>query len=136
MGKRRKKKSAASLANLVPGGNLKHGAFKFLQTGVIPDEHKDIGDEARRMRKELVQAYCRPGNPVLEVLQPLLINRLVSDCTFSEILWRHLWSEAARARGDKLQKCLTSSAWMILSAADNRIVKAFRELNRNLKDFY
>lgn len=83
-----------------------------------------------------MEAYCPHGNYVLQFLQPIVINQLVSAFTFSEILWRHLWSSAARAKsGDDLQKSLTQSGWTDLSTADNRIIKGFRDLNRNLKDF-
>lgn len=134
--KKKKKPNKKSLANLVPGGNIRSGAYLYRRTGRIPPEHSDLVAEAKRLRKELQETYCRPGDPVLEVLQPRIINQLVSDSTFSEILWRHLWSWAARAGGgDKLQECLTSSGWMALFAADNKVGKAFRHLERNLKDF-
>lgn len=137
MTKKKKCKSRArSLANLKPGANLQHGAFRFLRTGEIPPGDKDIADEAKRLRKELMETYCPHGNYVLQFLQPIVINQLVSASTFSEILWRHLWSEAARASGgDKLQQCLCSSNWSVLLASDKKIGKAFRELERNLTDF-
>ena len=137
MTKKKKCKSRArSLANLKPGANLKHGAFQFLRTGKIPPGDKDIADEAKRLRKQLIETYCQPGNFILAEVQSRVIDRVVTDHTFSELLWRHLWSEAARASGgDKLQQCLCSSNWSVLLASDKKIGKAFRELERNLTDF-
>ncbi len=136
MSKRKKKRSAASLKNLVPGGNLRHGAYAFRRTGRIPAEHADIGEEAQRFGKRLREEYCAPGNFVLNTVQSVPIRQLVTEDVFSELLIRHLWAQVAQAGSDeKLEPVLTSSGWMTWLAASNRIRRLFRQLERNLRDF-
>ena len=135
MTKRKKKPSAASLANLVPGGNLQHGACLFRRTGKIPAEHSDIAEEARRFEKDLNCEYCRRGNLVLNIIQAATIRQLVSNFVFSELLVTHLWRQVARAGSEGLGRVLASSASGDWIASSNRMVRLFRQLNRNLKDF-
>ena len=135
MAKRRKKKSAASLKNLKPGGNLRHGAFKFQRTGVIPPEHSDIAEEAKRFEKDLNFEYCQPGNMVLNIIQALPIRQLVSNFVFSELLITHLWQQVGRAGPDGMGDALVLPGWMTWLSASNRMRRGFRELRRNLRDF-
>lgn len=136
MKKKRCKSRARSLANLVPGGNLKHGAFKFLQTGVIPAEHQDIADEARRFGKGLRKEYRRPENFILNTIQAVPIQQAVRDFVFMELLARYLWRQVSEAGGgDRLQTVLTSPGWGDWLTASNRMRRLFRQLRRNLQDF-
>ena len=137
MTKKKKCKSRArSLANLVPGANLRHGAFRFLRTGKIPAEHADIGEDAKRLGKNLREEYCQPGNFILNRIQTVPIRQVVSDFVFSELLITHLWRQVGQAGdGDKLERVLTSSGWGEWLSASNRIRRRFRELVRNLRDF-
>ena len=137
MTKKKKCKSRArSLANLRPGGNLKHGAFLFLRTGKIPPEHADVAAEAQRLGKRLREKYCALGNFVLNTVQSVPIRQLVTEDVFSELLIRHLWAQVAQADSDeKLEQALTLPGWMTWLAASNRIRRLFRQLERNLRDF-
>ena len=82
MRKRKKKPSAASLKNLVPGGNLRSGAFRFLRTGQIPPEHQDVREEAERLEKDLRQEYFAAGNFILNTIQEIPIRQIISDFVF------------------------------------------------------
>lgn len=135
MAKRRKKKSAASLANLKPGGNLRHGAFKFLRTGEIPPEHQDIAEEAKKFEQDLKREYFQTGNMILNIIQAVPIQQLISNFVFSELLIAHLWQQVSRAGPDGIGAVMASSAWSDWSAASNGMVRLFRQLKRNLRDF-
>ena len=135
MKKKKCKSRARSLANLVPGGNLKYGAFRFLRTGEIPPEHADIAEEARRFEKDLNQYYCQPGNMILNIVQAVSIRQLVSGFVFSELLITHLWQQVNRAGPDGMGAALSLPGWMTWLAETNRIRRGFRELRRNLQDF-
>ena len=135
--KKKKKRNgrAPSLANLKPGGNLRHGAFRFLRTGRIPDEHQDIAEEAKKFEQDLKREYCQPGNMVLNIVQGVPIRQLISDFVFSELLITYLWHEVGRASPDDMGDVLILPGWMTWLSASNRMRRLFRELNRNLKDF-
>ena len=132
MKKKKKKRSAASLKNLVPGGNLRHGAYAFRRTGKIPEEYADIGEEAERFRRNLRKEYTILGNVVLNIVQSVPIRQLVSDSVFYDLLITHLWRQASN---ENIGAVMASSAWSDWFAASNRIGRLFRQLNRNLKDF-
>ena len=133
--KRNKKRSAASLKNLKPGANLRHGAFRFLRTGQIPVEHSDIAEEAKLFEKALNQEYCQSGNLILNTIQAVPIQQLVSDFVFSELLITYLWRQVGQAGSENIGAVLASSGWMTWLAASNRIRRLFRQLERNLRDF-
>ena len=136
MKKKTCKSRARSLANLVPGGNLRHGAFRFLRTGEIPPEHTDIGDEAQRFGKGLRKEYCWPENFILNTIQAVPIQQAVRDFVFMELLARYLWRQVSEAGGgDRLQTVLTSPGWGDWLTASNRMRRLFRQLRRNLQDF-
>lgn len=135
MRKRKKKRSAASLKNLVPGGNLRHGAFQFLRTGRIPPGHQDIAEEAERFEKDLKQEYCQPGNMILGIVQGVPIRQLVSNFVFSELLIMYLWRQVSQADSEKLGAVLALPGWMTWMSASNRMRRLFRQLRRNLHDF-
>lgn len=133
--KNKKKPNKRSLANLKPGGNLQHGAFRFLRTGEIPCEAKDIAAEAKQFEKLLNQQYRQPGNITLNIVQAVTIRQLVSNFIFSELLITHLWRQVARAGSKELGAVLVLSGWGDWLAASNRMGRLFRQLGRNLRDF-
>lgn len=135
MKKKKRKSSTASLKNLVPGGNLQHGAFRFLRTGEIPAEHADIAAEAKQFEQDLNREYCRSGNTILNIVQAVPIRQLVSNFVFSELLITHLWQQVSRAGPDGIVAVMASSAFTDWLAAGNRMNRRFRQLRRNLKDF-
>jgi hypothetical protein len=134
MKKKKCKSRARSLANLVPGGNFRHGAYAFRRTSKIPGEHADIGEEARHLGNRLREEYCRPENFLLNTIQAVPIRQLVSEFVFAELLVRHLWAQAAQAGGG-LERMMASSACSDWIAAGNRMNRRFRQLRRNLRDF-
>ncbi len=133
--KKKKKSNKRSLANLVPGGNFRSGAYAFRRTGRIPAEHSDIAEEAGRFEKDLNREYCQPGNFILNRIQAVPIRRLVSENVFAELLITYLWRQVGQAGSEGLGQVLALSAWGDWSASSNRMVRLFRQLNRNLKDF-
>ncbi len=135
MTKKKRKQNARSLANLVPGGNLRSGAYLYRRTGRIPPGHQDIAEEARRFEKDLNQYYCQPGNMILSIVQAVPIRQLVSGFVFSELLITHLWQQVNRAGPDGMGAALSLPGWMTWLAETNRIRRGFRELQRNLQDF-
>lgn len=135
MTKPKRKRSAASLKNLVPGANLRHGAFRFLRTGVIPPEHSDIAEAARCLDEGLHKEYCAPGNFILNEVQKVPIAQLLRDYVFSELLITYLWRQVGQAGSEGLGKVLALSVWDDWDTASNRVLRGFRDLNRNLRDF-
>lgn len=134
--KKKRKANKKFLANLVPGANLVHGAFKFLRTGEIPVEHQNIGEDAKSLDKRLQEEYCAAGNFILNTIQAVPIQQAVRDFVFMELLARYLWRQVSEAGGgDRLQTVLTSPGWGDWLTASNRMRRLFRQLRRNLQDF-
>ena len=86
---RKKKSNSASLANLRPGANFKHGGYLFCRSGEVPPGNDDIKAELKDFYERTIAMYCPDGKP--NPHQEKLLRRAVHKLGFCILCETDAW---------------------------------------------
>lgn len=122
----KRKQWAASLKNLRPGANLKHGGHLYDRTGQLPPGNEDIKKELKEFYEGTVALYCPDGKP--NSYQEALLQRAVHKLGFCILCEKDAWKRGPIQQNEKGQSEMLPSLGKQYIAYANGFRLDMREL--------